>query len=441
MNGVDAGWVVDKAVELLRSVPLCDNCLGRMFALLGRGLTNRERGIAIKTLVVMELHRRIREGDREAERLFLELAPRLGSVAGRLYWELTGRELEPVEGCYVCGGDLEERIRAVGREAVEALRRVDATRFLVAAHVPASLRAREDELKRLHGLSYAESIGSEVKREVSKIVQRELGLEPEFERPETLVEVDLATWTVRLQPLPLLVRGRYWKLARRVSQSIWVTRRGERRYPFSVEDGLAWLSKLYDAGDVVLHGSGREDADVRMLGTGRPFIVEVKRPRLRGLDLAVAEAEVNRYSSGLVRYRLEGPASRSDVAAIKGGEGRHSKVYHALVVASRPLDEGELGRLEEFFRWRSVRQRTPRRVRHRRPDVVRERMVYSVSTRRLGGRVFEALIHAEGGLYIKELVSGDEGDTVPSFASVLGAEAYCASLDVVAVLPPPAGRG
>lgn len=35
-----------------------------------------------------------------------------------------------------------------------------------------------------------------------------------------------------------------------------------------------------------------------------------------------------------------------------------------------------------------------------------------------------------GGLYIKELVSGDRGRTRPSFAEVLGREALCIELDV-----------
>ena len=43
-------------------------------------------------------------------------------------------------------------------------------------------------------------------------------------------------------------------------------------------------------------------------------------------------------------------------------------------------------------------------------------------------------VRTQGGLYIKELVSGDEGRTSPSFAEILGADAKCVELDVVAVL-------
>lgn len=42
-------------------------------------------------------------------------------------------------------------------------------------------------------------------------------------------------------------------------------------------------------------------------------------------------------------------------------------------------------------------------------------------------------IHGEGGLYIKELISGDEGRTEPSLAGLLGVGAEVTALDVVAV--------
>ncbi len=425
---------VEAARRLLRDVPLCDNCLGRMFALLGRGHSNAERGRALKLAVLMRLHAAVREGSEEAREELRRLAPNIGPLSAQLYRELFGGEPE-YRACYICGSGLAEGIEEAAREAVRQLRGLDVSSFLVAARVPPELREREDSLKTRYGLVYAESIAAEVRREVSKRLQAALGLRPEFEQPPVIVEVDLSTWSVRVQRMPLLIRGRYWKLGRRVSQAIWVTRRGERRYPWSVEDSLAVLAEAYMGRDAVLHGAGREDADVRMLGTGRPFIVEVKEPARRGLSLRAAEAEVNRRAPGLVEVRLEAPARRQEVAEVKGAEGRHSKVYRALVHVEGGVSDEELRRLEEFFRGRGVRQRTPRRVRHRRPDIVRERIVYAVSARRAGDALFEALIHAEGGLYIKELVSGDEGDTEPSFTSVLGRQATCLELDVVAILP------
>jgi tRNA pseudouridine synthase 10 len=43
------------------------------------------------------------------------------------------------------------------------------------------------------------------------------------------------------------------------------------------------------------------------------------------------------------------------------------------------------------------------------------------------------IIKTEGGLYIKELISSDEGRSNPSVTEVLGTQAICAELDVIEV--------
>ena len=43
------------------------------------------------------------------------------------------------------------------------------------------------------------------------------------------------------------------------------------------------------------------------------------------------------------------------------------------------------------------------------------------------------IIKTEGGLYIKELISSDEGRSNPSVTEVLNTQAICAELDVIEV--------
>src|SRR4030042_4510790 len=46
--------VLETALEILEKHALCDNCLGRQFALLGRGIENNERGKALKLSLTMQ---------------------------------------------------------------------------------------------------------------------------------------------------------------------------------------------------------------------------------------------------------------------------------------------------------------------------------------------------------------------------------------------------
>lgn len=40
-------------------------------------------------------------------------------------------------------------------------------------------------------------------------------------------------------------------------------------------------------------------------------------------------------------------------------------------------------------------------------------------------------IRTDAGTYVKELISGDDGRTEPSFAALLGQQCFCAELDVL----------
>lgn len=42
-------------------------------------------------------------------------------------------------------------------------------------------------------------------------------------------------------------------------------------------------------------------------------------------------------------------------------------------------------------------------------------------------------IKTEGGLYIKELISGDDGRSQPNISDILGIKAICEQLDVIEV--------
>ena len=63
-----------------------------------------------------------------------------------------------------------------------------------------------------------------------------------------------------------------------------------KMYPESVQEliGVHVLSASRGQ-DVIFHGAGREDVDARMSGNGRPFVLEIKSPHRREVDLQELE--------------------------------------------------------------------------------------------------------------------------------------------------------
>ncbi len=239
---------------------------------------------------------------------------------------------------------------------------------------------------------------------------------------------------------PIFLYGRYRKLERGLPQTRWHCRscggRGckkcggkgrakEGSVEEKIDDPVARAFRAW--GEPLLHGMGREDADVCMLGGGRPFVLEVVSPRRRTtveVGSLVPEPGVE-----LVSPLREVEAEL--VARLKTLDP--SKRYRALCRAEQPIDPSRIELLASRLTGVPIQQRTPQRVKSR-ADKVRPRHVLALSAKRLGEREVELELTTESGTYIKELVSGDEGRTTPSVAEVLGAAIVVAELDVVEVL-------
>jgi tRNA pseudouridine synthase 10 len=179
------------------------------------------------------------------------------------------------------------------------------------------------------------------------------------------------------------------------------------------------------------HGAGREDIDVRMLGRGRPFVLELVNPRETDVDLAALEAEVNRRNEG--RLELEGLhwSEKGRVRVLK--ETRHAKEYAALVEAEDELGDGAVAAL--IGRRITIEQLTPRRVAHRRAELVRERWIEVTGVEPAKGeRRHVVRIRTEHGTYVKEAITGEGGSTKPSLSDLLEVPCTCVELDVLEIL-------
>lgn len=226
----------------------------------------------------------------------------------------------------------------------------------------------------------------------------------------------------------LYVRGRYLKLSREVPQSPWIVD-GQRKGKSSVEELIcAPMTSCFGASGCSFHGEGREDIDVRMLGSGRPFVVEVQNPR-RSAGMEELELAVNAGDRRLVTVRRLRPCEPGDMARLQKDAEEHRKKYVCVCWSQRPLAQEDAdgltakGELE-------IDQKTPVRVLHRRSLVSRPRSVYWMDAKLINAHYFRLRLAAQSGTYIKEFVHGDFGRTVPSLRSLLGSRVDILQLDV-----------
>ena len=424
--------ILTTARKILPLGPICDNCLGRQFAMLSTGLTNRERGSAIKIVLAMEA------AALNDMSLLEDLAP--SSQSARLCID---RKDEEDARCSVCLGEMRpENLNTWANRAAEALGEMEYSTFLIGTKMSGLLAENEELLLADGGSTHAEPFKSELNREVGKLVAAKTAKQVELKKPDVVVHLNLDKNEVELQVASVYIYGRYRKLIRGIPQTRWPCRvcKGKgcercegtgRMYRESVDELIKpAVIEAALAEDTTFHGAGREDIDARMLGTGRPFIVEAVRPKRRTIDLYKLREEIIRQAAGKVEVGELEMVSGDLVEKIK--EAAYEKTYQALVSLGSEVTEEKLKLvLKELVGL--IDQRTPTRVSHRRADKFRARNVYSADLTEVSGRSVRITIRGDSGLYIKELISGDGGRTKPSLAESLGVDAVVEELDVINV--------
>jgi tRNA pseudouridine synthase 10 len=427
---------------------VCNSCLGRQFGNLLTGLSNADRGSALKIFLAMEWEISHRQAKTDCE-TFSSLMSKdflVGEQSVRRYFPEAEANSLP---CTICQDFLSiPFLESLAREACDLVSEYEFSTFLVGSQFPPNVIDSEDIIRSTFNLEYGESIKSDFNRELGKILST---LIPEatvdFKAPDIVFTFDLIHNEIDIKSNPLFILGRYKKLERGIPQSKWFCRKCRgvgcnhcnftgKMYQESVEEYTT--TPFFEAAKGIsskFHGSGREDIDARMLGTGRPFVIEISEPRIRNLDFSTITKQIAENSKGKVEVTIEGLTTRTKVREIKTRSSRNAKAYRAVVSLEKSLpdDHSLLESVSEEFTNSLIQQRTPIRVAHRRADKIRTRKVSSFTIENVTKDELTVHLVCEGGLYVKELISGDQGRTQPNFSERLGIPAVVKELDVIEV--------
>ncbi|XP_070788324.1 tRNA pseudouridine synthase Pus10 isoform X2 [Pituophis catenifer annectens] len=219
----------------------------------------------------------------------------------------------------------------------------------------------------------------------------------------------------------IFVAGRYNKYSRTLPQTPWIID-GERKMESSVEELiLEHLMLAFKADSFNFSSSGREDVDVRTLGNGRPFAVELVNPRKVQLT-AVEMKELQQR--GHCTYERRGRREDQVLQCLNMDKESDPKGRHYVP----RLYEGCMSGVDL-----KLDQKTPLRVLHRRPLAVRIRVIHSMQSKYIDEHHFRLHLKTQAGTYVKEFVHGDFGRTKPNIGFLLKTTADILELDVESV--------
>ena len=412
--------ILENVRALATQDPLCDACLGRVFADRSFGLTNTERGKSLRITVSLV--------------------------------DDTPYESIDTTACWVCeGACADDQFDSWGQRCATAVSDTEFNTYQVGTKTPPLIEENETLLRESIGLQSdaGELFKSEYNREVGKRVGQRTDTTVEFGRPDIQFTIDLEADSVNVDIHSAFVYGRYRKLTRGIPQTEW---------PCSACDGSGYQGSiacetcggsgyLYDDSveeltapvvcdvmggtDSTFHGAGREDVDALMIGTGRPFVIEVFEPRRRNIDINRLEGDINAFADGAVEVENLRLANYEMVERVKEIEA--SKRYRAAVAFDAPINVTDFDTALTTLTDTTIEQYTPNRVDHRRAAITRTRTVYDADGTLDDPTHATVEIHGAGGLYVKELISGDDGRTEPSLAGLLDTGATVTDLDVLGV--------
>ena len=418
--------IIEYAIKLMKKGFICNYCLGRAFGNLLTGKSNRERGEIIRNVLAMAFD--------SGEELDIDFSNFHGI-------KFRNRKIETTKkSCYFCN-DVFEKVEETAEKIIEKLKEYEFKTFLIGTKLSSELLQKEEEMIEEIGAEFYESLKSALNREIGKIVEAKLNKKVDRDNPDITVLVDLEKNIISLQVKSLFVYGEYQKLSRTIPQATWYCPYCKGKgceyckgtgllYPTSVQMIIEKpLLKATKGKKSKIHAAGREDIDVRCLAW-RPFVIEIVKPKIRGINLKEIEKKINKSKKVKVRNLKIVENGKQLIRKIK--TEKSDKTYRAVVVFEKEIDKEKLKDLRQL-NGAIIFQKTPTRVLARRSDKERKRKVIKISYKLINKRTLELIIKASAGLYVKELITGDNGRTKPNISEILNNTPKKILLDVVKI--------
>jgi len=289
--------------------------------------------------------------------------------------------------------------------------------------IPSGVQEREDQLRSDLQIRGKETIKSQTSKQVADFVRKQTGKRIDRGHPELTILVDLDRDEVSATAKSLFAYGRYTK-PRGVSQRRELCERcsgrgcdecraGYADVP-SIEEVLGRrFAKQFRSSRAKFTWIGSEDIDSIVYSPGRPFVVEMKDPKLRKAPS---------------RFTLATGKGAAKVVGVKVLKGKPSSIPSFVFKTRAFIDLLQGIGKESMPRLKKIGGATVQYRNNKGKTVYKK--VYSIRVEGRGKKLV-AEIKLDGGLPVKRLVSGES--VSPSLSELAGVPLTCSRFDILKV--------
>ncbi len=371
--------VIEDTKKILQEYPLCDHCLGRIFAGKLGVVSHKKLGLKIRDKIKQKLPK----------------------------------------SCYICKG-LMSGLGAHLDKMLDVSKEYQFSTFLIGAILQPSIHDRDDTIRSKFKLRGITSIKSDVTREMGKWFSRKTRTRVDYQNPDVVFTVDFKKNQCEIKPKTVFLQGRYTKNLRDLPQKQKPCDQCAGKGCFvcdfhgivqynSVEGKMAkFLFEKFGAQQAKVTWIGSEDESSLVMGNGRPYFVKLTNPHKRHVSLAKkidlggvlihGLRTISKIPSDPVRFRTE-------VIVEVDAE---NEITSQMLKKLRKLKDQFVTLFENSGHKNKKR-------------------IYGIKFKKKSSNSFKILIEAEGGIPIKRFISGHEVE--PSVSSILEVNCKCKLFD------------
>ena len=315
--------------------------------------------------------------------------------------------------------------------------------FILGASLPSPMFEREDSIRARFKVRGRENIRKhfidELRKRLEKITEKRV----QYKTPDIAIHIVIANegaddtknsndynntlrQTVLLKASPIFLSGRYVKTTRGLPQKKdncqTCLGKGCSLYGYggaspldSIEAIIARRVIEITRGDTTKFSwLGGEDKDSLVLGKGRPFVVRVSNPKVRQLNKDVIIKDNGLYAV----IKQQSPESSFHLPS-------HFTTKTKIVIhAESELTDEQLATISNILENSEVSFKAKSKT--------LKKKIYSVQVEQIDEKRFILTMTAEGGLFIKQFVGGQQYSE-PNISKIIGIKCECVGFDILEV--------
>ena len=284
------------------------------------------------------------------------------------------------KSCFICEGMM-SNIQQHTNKIITEVKKFECSTFMLGTILNSEFMEREDFIRAEYKIKGGETIKSEITKETSKIISQKINKKVSLIKPDINILVDNIFDVIKITPKPIFTYGLY----------------------------LNYLTKKFQAKNIIISWVGSEDSKSLVRNNGRPFFAEIQEPSKRKVIF-----RKKKMNHGIIIKNIKILNNKLPT--------NYNFILEAKVnIKSNCSDKKRIKKLENVYKEKEISIFSTNKNKHF------TRKIHSIKIKKIIDKRFSAELICEGGINIKKLISGENNEINPSFSEILKGKCFASN--------------